>query len=135
MTESESRQAGKRGSLRLLTAVLVSTFVALPLVLLQAALFGDINNPLLVPYLLGAFWISAIFVVLVGLPVHFALRHMNKQMGANYAGAGFFAAAVFTIIGKPFGNDGYPLIAIQALQLGIFGAVAALVFWRIAVSK
>jgi len=94
---------------------------------------GDLNNPLLLPYLLGALWIAAIFVVAAGLPLHFTLKHFDKQKGLNYAIAGFVVAAIFVVIGHPFGNDGYPLIAIQALQLGIFGIVVALVFWRIAV--
>ena len=119
--------------MRLLIAVVASTLVVIPLVLLQAALFGDLGNPLLLPYLLGAFWIAAIFVVAAGLPIHFTLKRFNKQKGFYYAIGGFLVAALFVVIGHPFGNDGYPLIAIQALQLGIFGTVAALVFWRIAV--
>ena len=119
--------------MRLLIALLASTLAVIPLVLLQAALFGDLNNPLLLSYLLGSFWIAAIIVVAAGLPLYFALKYLDKQKGRYYATAGFLAAALFVVLGHPFGDDGYPLIAIQALQLGIFGTVAALVFWRIAV--
>ena len=121
--------------MRILIAVLASTFVVIPLVLLQAALIGDLDSPLLVPFLLTAFWIAAIFVVVAGLPVHFALKYFNKRKGAFYAIAGFLVAVLFVVVGHPFGDDGYPLVAFQALQLGFFGSVAALVFWRIAVRK
>lgn len=119
--------------MRLLVAVLASTFVVIPLTLLQAALVGDLDSPLLVPFLLGALWIAAILIVAAGLPLHFTLKHFDLQRGLYYGAAGFSLAALFVVIGQPFGNDGYPLIAFQALQLGIFGTVAALVFWRIAV--
>lgn len=124
-----------RKHLRLAFAILASTASVLPMYFVWAAIVGDLDNDLLLPVAYFALTISAIGVVVVGLPTHFILRYIRKQKSYCYALPGFLAAALLSLFTGRFGAGGWPDVAVQALQLGLFGMVVALVFWRIAVPK
>ena len=121
--------------MRLTIAVLGSTISVVPLYFLWAALTGDfdIDSLLVVGYF--GLVIAGIGVVLIGLPTHFILRSMKKQRSYFYALPGFLIPAALMLLSHSFRADGYPTIFRQSLQMGVFGAVVALVFWRIAVPR
>jgi len=86
---------------------------------------------LLLLALIVALVVSMIGVVCVGLPTHFILRRLGKAYSFNYAIVGFAIPAIATAIVHPFGEDGVQTIAMQSFFLGFFGALIALVFWKV----
>jgi len=52
--------------------------------------------------------------------------------GRYYAFVGFVVPALLTVVIHPFGEDGARMILIQSIYLGLFGAVIAIIFWKIA---
>lgn len=121
--------------MRLALAVVVSSTIVAPIVLLFAALTQDLDNPLLIPVLYGSLLFSVLGVAIVGLPTHFILRSLGRRNWYFYALVGFGIPALVVLLTHPFGEDGYPTILLQTIQMGVLGTIAALAFWRIAVPR
>lgn len=120
---------------RLIAAIVLSTFCVVPLYLALSIVTDGLNNTLLVPVLIMTPVIAFIGVLLVGLPVHFFLVWRRLSRPVHYAVPGFAIPALFVAVVQPFGEDGALWISWQAFLMGVFGAIVALVFRRIAVGK
>lgn len=80
--------------------------------------------------------VIAFFGILVaGLPAHFLLVWRRLSRPLHYAVPGFAISAAIVVITHPFGEDGALWILWQAILMGAFGAIVALVFRRIALGK
>jgi len=114
--------------MRLIAAVLVSTFCVVPLYFILSVVTGDVDNSLLIPVLMMTPVFALIGVLLVGLPVHFFLLWRRMSRPIHYGLPGFVIPVLFVAITHPFGEDGALWISWQAILIGAFGAVVALVF-------
>jgi len=121
---------------RVLLAVLLSSVAVVPLYLLLVLVTGETHNvPLLLFITVIALLISFVGVLVVGLPTHLILVRLDKVKSVNYAIVGFIVPALLTAVFHPFGEDGIKWIAIQSFNLGVFGALIALVFWKVVTHK
>ena len=119
-------------SKRRIAAVLVSTFCVVPIYVVLSALTGDLDNDLLIPVLMMTPLFAFIGVLLVGLPVHLFLVWRRMSRPLHYGLPGFVVPALFVAVTHPFGEDGALWISWQAVLMGVFGAIVALVFRRVA---
>jgi len=112
-------------------AVVVSSVAIVPLYLIVAVFTGDLDNMLLPVMLIAALCVSTAGVVIVGLPMHLILVRMGRVKAIYYAFFGFLVPTLVTVVIHPFGEDGFGWIIVQSISLGLFGAVIAVIFWKI----
>ena len=77
--------------------------------------------------------VTAIALLLWGLPLHFALSKAKIRSGFAYALAGFIAGPLYVFVFKPFGLDPLASLLRQSLICGVSGVTSALVFWVVVV--
>ena len=120
---------------RLVLAVLVSTFSIVPIYFVLSILTGDLDTDHLIPYLMMMPVFAFVGVLLVGLPVHIFLVWKNWSRPMHYWLAGFVIPALFVATTHPFGEDGAWWIFWQAILMGTFGVIVALIFRRVALGN
>jgi hypothetical protein len=134
LIENSERNIVNKGS-RLVLAVIISTLLIVPTYFMLVVLDRGFENDYLLPVLL----MTPIFVfegvLFVGLPVHFFLVWKNWLRPVHYLIPGFVASATIVAISHPFGEDGVLWISLQTILMGATGAIAALVFRRVALGE
>lgn len=78
----------------------------------------------------GTTLVALVVLVAWGLPVHWFLKSRKRESLLSYSIAGTLPAVVLVPSFRPFGDDTMPHLILQAVTLGVIGALAALVFWR-----
>jgi len=79
--------------------------------------------------------IGTVFLGIWGIPMHLFLLHMRAKSVVWYLLTGFIPAIILIFLIQPFGKDEFPTSLIQVFVFGIFGSVAACVFWFFAWDK
>ena len=120
---------------RLVLAVLVSTFSVVPIYFVLSILTGDLDTDRLIPYLMMMPVFAFIGVLLVVLPVHIFLVWKNWSRPMHYWLAGFVIPALFVATTHPFSEDAERWIFWQAILMGTFGVIIALIFRRFALEN
>jgi len=127
--------AGMSRFFRLGLAVLVSSLSVVPLFIVIEWVSGGFDSFMLDVALLIAAVTAFLGVVIVGLPMHYFLSYRNLSKALHYAIAGFLLPVLFVAMIQPFRDDDGFRIIWQALLMGVFGALVALVFRAIAQPK
>jgi hypothetical protein len=70
-------------------------------------------------------------LVIWGLPVYWLLKSRKRESLLSYAIAGALPAVFLVPSLRPFGDDTVPHLILQVFTLGVIGALAALVFWKL----
>ena len=129
--------------LRILLAVALSSLSIVLLFVFGSMLFGvtfsenpKIGNTLGQLFLIFSVVFTVVFVI--GLPIHFLLRLTGKTRCSYYLASGFVVPSMPVLVlfltdADPRGAS-YGILAQQAAIMGVYGAVAAYVFWKISVS-
>ena len=128
--------------LRILLAVALSSLSIVLLSVFGSMLFGvtfsenpKIGNTLGQLFLIFSVVFTVVFVI--GLPIHFLLRFTGKTRCSYYLASGFVVPSMpflvlFLTDADPRGAS-YGILG-QAAIMGVYGAVAAYVVWKISVS-
>jgi hypothetical protein len=72
--------------------------------------------------------ISAIALLILGLPLHFTLLHLNKSKMSYYLLSGALPGFIIVFLFKPLGDDALPTLLLQGTAFSISGAFTAGVF-------
>ena len=73
--------------------------------------------------------IAAIALLILGLPLHFTLLHLNKSKMSYYLLGGALPGFIIVFLFKPLGHDALPTLLLQGTAFTISGAFTAGVFW------
>jgi MFS superfamily sulfate permease-like transporter len=78
----------------------------------------------------GTTLVALVVLVAWALPVYWFLKSRKRESLLSYSIAGAMPAVVLVPSFRPFGDDTVPDLILQAVTLGVIGALAALMFWR-----
>ncbi|MDX1537121.1 hypothetical protein [Arsukibacterium sp.] len=79
--------------------------------------------------------VSIIALIVVALPLHYALSRTGKVGAVWYVVPGILVGAGFVPGLKPFGQDAVSGLILQSLWCGLLGAIGAATFWFFAVRR